>query len=199
MLVGSQAPGRRLWETRLAFMSGSLCLRPGRVGPRASRKASAIPGDSSVLSGWLACGVAVSRGPGPVAAFAVGERTDGVLLTLAYCGTCGKQPTRGDHALCGARSTSHPQALCLSPQTSLPPTRLREVAFPWESLPTPTSPQQVHVFGFLPPSCLPPCLPLSLPPALPPVSGLLSCPNQSVQSFLHYLPPHSLRISDPLD
>lgn len=44
----------------------------------------------------------------------------------------------------------NPQALYLSPQTSLPPTRLREVAFLWESLPTPTSPQQVHVFGFLP-------------------------------------------------
>lgn len=62
MLVGSQAPGRLLWETRLAFVSGSLCLRPGGVGPRASRKAPAIPDDGPVLSGWLTCGVAVSLG-----------------------------------------------------------------------------------------------------------------------------------------
>lgn len=81
MLVGSQAPGRLLWETRLAFMSGSLCLRPGRVGPRASRKASAIPGDSSCCLAGLPVAWPCHWGPGPVAAFAVSESTDGVLLT----------------------------------------------------------------------------------------------------------------------
>lgn len=127
-------------------------------------------------------------GPGPVAAFAVSERTDGVLLTLAYCGTCGKQPTRGNHALHGSLSTFQPTGpLPLTsdqPAPHMPPRGGLPVGIPSHSHVSPASP------------CL--WLPSFLPSFLP-VSGLLSSPNWFVRSFLHYLPPHSLRISDPLD
>lgn len=88
-------------------------------------------------------------GPGRVAAFAVSERTGGVLLTSAYCGPCGKQATRGNHALRGARSTSQPTGPPPHLRPAGPP-HASEMSFQCESLPNSTSPPAVHVYGFLP-------------------------------------------------